>query len=114
MITHTTFDNCGKLCRWGAIIADRSLGRVKRWEEEFAGPSQTAQFAEQIERLSRQRYGVRLFHLHALGWNPPNLVGKVDFAPLGLAQLAGTQEHVRGQFQRKVGLRAAFIRIDVA
>ena len=63
---------------FSVLSENAALDGVKRREEEFAVPRQRLQILQQEQHLPRQRYRMRLLHLHALGRHAPDLFGEVD------------------------------------
>lgn len=66
------------------------------WKDIASRASDGPQLAEQVDRLARKGNAVLPLHFHLGGGNDPYARLKVDFALLGMAQLAGAHENMGG------------------
>ena len=76
------------------VVAD-GLIEIAAGEHVPASAADGANFAQQLDGLTRQRYDVFVFYLHARSRNNPRAGVQVDFIPCRADQLAGANERQR-------------------
>ena len=79
----------------GGVLRHRALPGMGGREDIGAMAGQRSNLVEQVEHLARQRHLMGPAHLHLLRRDRPHGPLQVEFAPFGLAKLAGTHEDMR-------------------